>query len=216
MILRGGRAARIAVTLVLAGATAIGIFAVRAPILRGVGSMLVVSEPLSPVDVVVVSVDGGAAAVLEAADLVHARMTTRVAVFADPPDEVDREFLRRGIPYEDRAAQSQRLLALLGVENVERIGRPATGTESEGRILPDWCDSRHLRSVAVVTTPDHSRRMARVLRRAMKGRATRVIVRPTRYSSFVPDRWWQTRGGLRTGIVELQKLVLDFVRHPLS
>ena len=216
MILRGRRSARIAVTLVLAGATAGGIFAVRAPILRSVGSMLVISEPLSPVDVVVISVDGGAAAVLEAADLVHAHLANRVAVFADPPDAVDREFIRRGIPYEDRAAQSQRLLALLGVENVERIPRPASGTESEGRILPDWCDDRHFRTVAVVTTPDHSRRMGRVLQRAMKGRATKVIVRPTRYSSFDPDRWWQTRSGMRTGIVELQKLVLDFARHPIS
>jgi hypothetical protein len=43
-----------------------------------------------------------------------------------------------------------------------------------------------------------------------------VIVRPARYSQFDPDGWWDTRGGLRTGIVEIQKLVLDVVRHPIS
>lgn len=216
MILSRRRSARIAITLVLAGVVASGIVALRAPILRSVGSMLVVAEPLSSVDIIVITVDGGAAAVLEAADLVHAHLANRVAVFADPPDAVDREFIRRGIPYEDRAAQSRRLLASLGIENVELIPSLDSGTGAESRLLPDWCANQHFRSVLVVTTSDHSRRIRRVLHRAMKGRATKVIVRPTRYSPFDPDRWWQTRDGMRTGIVELQKLLLDYVRHPIS
>src|SRR5215475_688569 len=35
---------------------------------------------------------------------------------------------------------------------------------------------------------------------------TRVTVHPSRYSSFDPDGWWETRSGIRTEIVELQKL----------
>jgi hypothetical protein len=31
-----------------------------------------------------------------------------------------------------------------------------------------------------------------------------------------PDRWWETRRGVRTEIVELQKLLLDVVLHPMS
>ena len=50
----------------------------------------------------------------------------------------------------------------------------------------------------------------------MKGHPTHVTVRPSRYSSFDPDRWWETRGGIRTGLIELQKLMLDVVLHPLS
>ena len=67
-----------------------------------------------------------------------------------------------------------------------------------------------------MTTRDRSRRLQRVLDREMKGHPTRVTVRASRYSSFDPDRWWQTRGGVRTLLVELQRLVLDFVRHPAS
>jgi hypothetical protein len=37
-----------------------------------------------------------------------------------------------------------------------------------------------------------------------------------RYSSFDPDLWWKTRSGVRTEIVELQKLVLEVVLHPIS
>jgi hypothetical protein len=53
------------------------------------------------------------------------------------------------------------------------------------------------------------------LRRSM-GHPTRVMVQPARYSIFDRDRWWETRDGVRTEIVELQKLVLEIVLHPLS
>jgi hypothetical protein len=50
----------------------------------------------------------------------------------------------------------------------------------------------------------------------MKGHPTSVAIRPSRYSSFDPDRWWETRHGVRIEIIELQKLALDVVLHPLS
>jgi len=48
------------------------------------------------------------------------------------------------------------------------------------------------------------------------GHPTRVMVQPARYPIFDRDRWWETRDGVRTEIVELQKLVLEIVLHPLS
>jgi len=50
----------------------------------------------------------------------------------------------------------------------------------------------------------------------MKGRETNVTVRAARCSAFNPDQWWTTRDGIRSGIGELQKLILDLVRHPIS
>jgi len=55
-----------------------------------------------------------------------------------------------------------------------------------------------------------------VFRRSLRGHPLSVVVRSSRYSSFDPDRWWETRGGIRTEIVELQKLLLDLARHPMS
>jgi hypothetical protein len=49
----------------------------------------------------------------------------------------------------------------------------------------------------------------------MRGRRTRVAVRSTRHSSFDPDRWWETRDGTRTEIIELRKLLLDVIRYLL-
>ena len=207
---------RNALVMSLAVAAVLGMAVCRGPILRTMGATLVAQDPLSPADVIVVAIDAGAAGILETADLVHAGIAKRVAVFAQAPDAVDTEFVRRGFKYEDKAVMWRRMLATLGVTNVEQIPVPANSTEAEGLLLPGWCEEHHLHSIIVVTTPDHSRRVRRVLGRAMKGRATRVIVRPARVSSFDPKNWWRSRGGLRTGIVELEKLLLDIVRHPFS
>jgi hypothetical protein len=79
---------------------------------------------------------------------------------------------------------------------------------------PQWTDAQYFRSIVVVALKDHSRRLRRVLGRTMKGHPTHVIIQAARYSDFDPDRWWETHGGVRTELVELQKLLLDVVLHP--
>jgi hypothetical protein len=49
----------------------------------------------------------------------------------------------------------------------------------------------------------------------MKGLQTRVSVRAARYSTFDPDKWWTTRDGVWIEIVEWQKLLLEYVLHPV-
>jgi hypothetical protein len=196
-------------------AAIVAVPSIREPVLRAAGWALVVNEPVAPADIIVVSHDSGGAGALEAADLVQSGIATRVAVFTDPPSGEDFEFIRRGLPYEDGGARQIRQLRSLGMMDIVQIPRTEAGTEGAGQMLPPWCDQHQLRSIVFVAARDHSRRLRRVLDRVMKGHPTRVTVRPERYSSFDPDRWWQTRDGIRTEIVELQKLVLDFVLHPM-
>jgi hypothetical protein len=200
----------------LAAATIVAVPSVREPVLRAAGWALVVNEPVTPADIIVVSPDSGGAGALEAADLVQSGIATRVAVFSDPPSGEDHEFIRRGLPYEDAGARQIRQLRWLGVTDVVQIPRTDVGTEGEGQALPPWCDHHQFRSIVFLAARDHSRQTRRVLDRAMKGHPARVTVQPERYSSFDPDRWWETRSGIRTKIVELQKLVFDVVLHPIS
>lgn len=194
-------------------AAAAGYFASE-PILRSMGRALVVDEPLSPADIIVVSGYTEGAGTLEAADLVQSGIAQRVAVFVDPPAGEDLEFIRRGLPYEDRAAMQIRQLKSLGVTDIVQIPMPDAGTRSESQMLPQWSEEHGFRSIVMIASADHSRRLRRVLDRTMAGRPTRVTVHRTRYASFDPDRWWHTRHDTRTAIVELQKLVWDFVQHP--
>jgi hypothetical protein len=178
---------------------------------------LVAEDTIAPADVIVVAVDAHGSGTLEAADLVRSGVATKVAIFADAPDAiVENEFLRRGVPYEGAAKRSIRELSSLGVTKIEQIPGYVEGTEDEGPALIEWCDQRRLRSVVVVSTPDHSRRLRRMLHRAMKGHQMRVMVRAAHYSNFEPDRWWQSHSGMRTEIEEGEKLLLDIVRHPFS
>jgi hypothetical protein len=211
-----GRAPILAV-VAFAAVAIVAVPSARESALRAAGWALVVDEPLAPADFIVVSLDSGGAGALEAADLVQSGIATRVAVFTDPPSGDDqREFIRRGLPYEDRSARQIGQLRLLGVTDVMQIPGGQAGTNNEGQVLPTWCDQHKFRSIVFVASRDHSRRTRRVLSRVMKGHPTRVIVQAARYSPFDPNRWWETRNGVRTEIVELQKLVLDVVLHPLS
>jgi hypothetical protein len=213
---RWARWATVLVVVALAAAVVVAVPSVREWGLRTAGRALVVDEPLEPADVIVISSDSAGAGALEAADLVHSGIATRVAVFTDPPSGEDLEFIRRGLPYEDAAARQVRQLGWLGVTEIMQIPRTEAGTDGEGQMLPSWCDQHGLRSIVFVAAKDHSRRTRRVLGRAMKGRPTRVMVRAERYSAFDPERWWQTLGGTRTELVELEKLLLDVGRHPFS
>jgi hypothetical protein len=214
MILRWPRWAPILAVPAWVAFAIIAIHPLREPVLQAAGWALVVNEPVAPADMIVLSLDSGGAGALEAADLVQSGISKRVAVFMDPPSGEDYEFIRRGLPYEDAGARQIRQLRSLGVTDVVQISR-VDGTESEGQTLPPWCDKHHLRSIVVVATKDHSRRLRTVLDRVMKGHPTRVTVHSARYSNFDPDRWWETRGGIRTEIIELQKLLLDVVLHPM-
>jgi hypothetical protein len=211
--LKWAASALMVVALALAAVAAVP--SIRVALLDAAGRALVVNGPVGPADIVVVSLDSGGAGALEAADLVRGGIAKQVAVFTDPPSGEDLEFIRRGLPYEDESARQIRQLRSLGVTDILQISRFEPGTEGEGQVLPEWCDQHNFLSVVFVAARDHSRRTQRVLDRVMRTHATRVTVRPAHYSSFDPDRWWETRTGVRTEIIELQKLVFDFVLHPM-
>jgi len=218
MIARGRLWAGVWLLVILVGATTVVIPTIRRTILRAAGWALVADEPIEAADIIVVSHDAYGAGVLEAADLLHSGVATGVAIFTGSPDPVAAEFIRRGVPYEDEAARSVRQLRSLGVDTIDQIPGHVGGTEDEGPVLAGWCSRQGFRSVIVVSTADHSRRLRRVLHRSLKGHQTRVMIHlaSPRYTHFDPDRWWGSRGGVRVEIEELEKLLLDVVRHPIS
>ena len=192
-----------------------GVPAIRESMLRAAGRVLIVDEPVGPADVIVVPAWAGAAGAIDASDLIRRGIVNRVALLPEAPEPAEQELARRGVSFGDQNAALVQLLRSLKVANVEVIPDPAAGTEAEGQVLLAWCEQHQFRSILVVSSPDHSRRVGRVIRRAMRGHPTKVMIRSARYSSFDPDRWWTTRDGMRTEIVELEKLLLDVVRHPI-
>ena len=202
--------------LIILLALVLSVYTFRAPILTAVGRLLVVADPLDSSDVIVVTTDAGEAGILEASDLVHRGTASQVAVFDTPPDKVDSELKRRGVPYFDVAALLIRQLNGLGVTYVVKIPLEALGTHNESHALSGWLKRHRFRSVVLVTETEHSRRSRRIFRRALKGQLINLYVQPSHYSSFNPENWWKSRHNLKTGIIELQKLVVDLLFHPIS
>src|SRR5215471_9959608 len=211
MIARGRLWTGVWLLVILVGAVALGVPSIRRAILRAAGWALVANDPIEPADIIVVALDANGAGALEAADLIHSGVATRVAIFTRPPDPVGQEFMRRGIPYEDETARSVRQLRSLGVDTIDQIPGSVAGTEDEGPVLAGWCDRQGFRSVVVVSTVSHSRRLRRMLHRSLRGHQTRVMVHTmsARFSDFDPDRWWGVHGGGRAEIKDFGKQLLD-------
>lgn len=181
--------------------------------LRSVGRALVAQDAPASADWVVIATDVPGPGVLEAADLVHAGFTSRVAVFDRPVSAVDRELIRRGAEPPRIIELAIRQLHELGVQHIELIP-PVVGTVDEGKVLRDWCVAHSIHSILFVAATDHSRRARRVLDRALERHGIQVTVRYARFSEFDPDHWWESRSGQRTLLIEAQKLLLDLVVHP--
>jgi len=151
---RASRWVPILVVVTLVAATIVAVPSVREPILRAAGWALVIDEPITPADIIVVSSFAGGAGALEAADLVQSGIATRVAVFSGPPSGVEHEFTRRKLPYEDGAARQTRQLKSLGVTDVVQIPTTGAGTNDEAQALLTWCDRHQFRSIVLVTLKD--------------------------------------------------------------
>lgn len=205
---------RAAILLVLA-AMLVGAGTWPAP-LRMAARLLVVDEPLQASDVLVVAIDaqqeGG---VLEAADLFHQGIAPLVAIFGTAPTRAQRELQRRGVAYEDNADTAVRQLRALGAR-AERLPIAVTGTSDQGEALAAWCRQRGCRSATVITNAEHSRRLRRVLRRALTDAGIRPTIRVSRYMDYDVNRWWATRRGVHATVEEFAKLAVDILRNPLS
>jgi hypothetical protein len=202
--------------LLVAGLGVAGLLAVpasRHSVLSSAGWMLVAEDPPQKADIIIVSTDSSAAGILEAGTLVEARYASRVALFEHPPTPLQIELTRRGLPHVDLQTSSIELLHGLGITAIEIIP-PVVGTNDEGDVLQKWCVAKGIRSILFVSVADHSRRTRRVLGRALGQHGIAVTVRWARYSQFDPERWWLSRNGQRTEIVESQKLLVDVLRHP--
>ena len=180
-------------------------------LLGALGSLLVVEDPLEPADAIVLTVDSGLAGVRQAVGLVRRGISSRVAVFPESTSgdaTADAATARR-------LMRRLQLLADDGVTDVVLL--PAvSGTTDEGPVLARWCEHQRLRSVIVVSLPDHSRRVRRNMTRAFRDSVTKVIVRVAPYRLFDSRTWWHHRTGTRIALEELTKLLFDLMLHPVS
>lgn len=202
--------------LLLVAAVVIGASGALAPSIgRRIGGVLVATDALEVADVIIVPGWTHESGALEAADLYKRGIASRVAVLGPAPEPSRQELIRRGVVgVGDPWVVS--LMKRLGVQTIEVMPGYSTGTDADGNLIASWLVRNHLRSAVVVATTEHTRRLRRIMHRALEDKAVSALVVSARFSTYEPDRWWKTRTGVRTTVIELQKLLLDVVTHPFN
>ncbi len=158
-------------------------------------------------------VESGAAGLLMIGDLYRMQPAARVGVFDPRATRVDAELDRRGVVLPDL---TQHVLGQLGVPAgaIERIPAGEGGTTETTAALAEWARRHPGQRVLVVVGPSHGRRYRRALERAWPAGHPAPLIVTTPYALFRAEDWWQSRTTLREGLVELEKLALDYARHP--
>jgi len=188
--------------------------AARTTILTSLGRAMATSDPLAPADLAVLTPESGDGGEIEVSDLFRDHVVTRVAVLVPQPTIAEAELERRGVRSH---APPLDVLVQLGVPPNAIVAVPAGegGTTESTKALAAWCRGRAADRIIVIVSPTHARRYRRALARVWQGPGPLPAIRTTRFDEFRAETWWSTRRTLRNGLEELQKLLLDYVSHPL-
>jgi uncharacterized SAM-binding protein YcdF (DUF218 family) len=187
--------------------TIIGFFAYR-PLLRAAGNFLVVSETPQPADAIVVLAGGDPARPLEAVQLYVKGIAPVVVVTTESPPRVFEQLKRDGIVLNQTFENYVRVLLGYGVpeDRVLRIEVPVSDTFEEIGRIGDFARTKGWKRLVIVTSNFHTRR-TRLTARYVLEPGIGVSVVPANQDSFDPSAWWQTQAGVRTFVIEAEKLV---------
>ena len=176
-------------------------------LLRGLGSWLVVEDPLVKADGILILGGTMYERQLEAVDLYKDAWAPRLFLLREVSDWGEAELMKRGFKY--------LTVVDVQIDAMERLGVPrgtitvldqATSTAHEADLLYELAAREKLSKVIIVTSKQHTRRARMVMNRRMAGTGVQVIVRHSRYDRANVDRWWTERATLRFTLFETQRL----------
>lgn len=177
--------------------TALGIAAVlcllHRPILRGMGRLLIVQDPLERCEALFVLSGNAFDRGREAARLHAEGWAPKVVCLGGEKNPALELY---GIA--DLSWQStRRVLLEEGVPAAAIDSLPlGTSTFEEFEAIADYCHARGLRRVMVVSSLFHTRRIDEFFRIRLKLDGVDMVLRGADESGFDEDRWWEEEAGL--------------------
>ena len=208
-LVRRARGCLVALAATLAAVAVLGfvVYQLRAPLLTRVGGLLYHEDALEPADAIAVLGGGRLDRVVEAADLFSAGYAPIVVLTRQPESPVMAELQARGLDVRTQLEWRLNYLEALGVprEATTMLQPLVESTQEEAELIAEWAESRQIGRIIVVTGGYHTSRARLVFDRVLRGRPTKVLVRPSSTSGFDPATWWHGRSDLRNGLFEIQK-----------
>src|SRR5438094_599705 len=155
-----------------------------------VGRWLVVEDPAAKARAIAVLSGGMPVRALEAAKLY--RQGYAPEVWLTHSAEPGESLKAMGIPFEGEEAYSTRVLVHEGVPAaaIHVLEPPIVNTADEVKVIGAALEQRNDRSVILVTSKPHTRRV-RLLWRKLAPRECRAMVRAAPEDPFDPRHWWR-------------------------
>jgi len=180
----------------------------------GVGRWLVVEDPLEKARAIAVLSGRMPLRAIEAAKLY--RQGYAPEVWLTRSSEPGESLKRMGISFAGEDYYNARVLVHEGVppEAIHVLEPPVVNTADEIKVLAAMLAPEKDRTVILVTTKPHTRRVRLLWRKLTAGQG-RVIVRASSDDSFDPKHWWRTTNDALDVLREVLGLVNAWAGLPL-
>lgn len=155
-----------------------------------VGKWLVVQDPLQNAQAIVVLSGGLPVRAIEAAQIYHQGYAQEIWLTA--PAEPHASLAALGIPYEGEEDYSRKILEREGVpsRSIRLLSPPILNTADEIRAVDSELQAAGGKTVIIVTSKAHTRRVRALWKKLVKGRY-QAVVRPATNDSFDAAHWWR-------------------------
>jgi uncharacterized SAM-binding protein YcdF (DUF218 family) len=187
----------------------------RIPILNHLGQYLVVQHPLKKADLIVCMTGFPAERGMAAAEIYKTDLAAQIWVSKEPAHDSLKKLQRRGIDYPDNRDLLIRVLQGLGVPKAACLLSEETVETmvDEIKAVKEICLAEGYRTLIVVTSPFQARRTWLTYQKLL-GEDFDIMIMPTPYSRFGPNRWWENKRYKEEVMIEYLKLfshVLGFL-----
>ncbi len=192
------------------------IFLAREPLLRGIGSFLIVQDPLEPA-VAIVSMGGKTPfREMEAARLYRAGWAPKIIVVRELRTAEWKALRELGVAAPEEWEMRRQVLLRLGVPDSAILipKGEAQGTLEELRIVYQTLKPQNA-PVILVSSKYHTRRVRLTWRYVTEGK-TRAVVRPAPLDPFDAQRWWRDRRFILSVVREYMGLGNYLLGYPVS
>jgi len=181
----------------------------------GVGSWLVVEDPLGKARAIAVLSGRMPVRALEAAKLY--RQGYAPEVWLTHTSEPGESLKAMGIPFEGEEIYSARVLIHEGVPAgaIRVLEPPIVNTADEVRVISKALEQEKDRFVILVTSKPHTRRVRLLWRKLAPGEC-RAIVRAASEDPFAPRRWWRSSSDALDVVREVLGIMNAWAGLPLT
>lgn len=181
----------------------------------GVGRWLVLEDPLGKARAIAVLTGRMPVRALEAAKLY--RQGYAPEVWLTRTSEPGESLKAMGISIEGEEIYSARVLIHEGVpaDAIRVIEMPIVNTADEMRVISQALQREKDRSVILVTSKPHTRRVG-LLWRKLAPAECRAIVRAASYDPFDPRHWWRSTGDALDVVREVLGIMNAWAGLPLT